>query len=188
MNKIIQLRGSNAVGKTTAVKEFVKAHKMIITTVDINGTTTHITHDIKKEIIVLGRYDVLNGGCDRFKNKRHVIETIVFLIKEYKPKVIIFEGFIYGKTFKMACDIEKLSKIYGYQYIPITLYRSPQKALELLYSRNGKEKINEKTFYECYKSNLSSFKKIKAVGISIKLYNTDNIQKNHMKEIIEENI
>lgn len=185
MNKIIQIRGSNAVGKTTTVRKFIENKNMHIEQIMVSNIKTDITCDANKQYIVLGRYDVKNGGCDRFKNRTHVINTILYLVKTYKPKVIIFEGFIYGKTFKFALDIEKLARMFSYKYIPIVLYRSPENALKLLYDRNGKSRINEQTFYECYKSSLTSYEKIKRVGIGIQKVNTDDIPIDDMHKIIE---
>lgn len=188
MNKIIQIRGSNAVGKTTCIRSFILKNGLQIENILVGNIKTDITTDKHHKIIILGRYDVLNGGCDRYKNKYHIIDTILFLIKEYKPFYIIFEGFIYGKTFKFAMDLYKIAKLFNYEYVPIVLFRNPEKALELLYARNGEAKINEKTFYDCYKSSLSSYRKIKDSGINIKLFNTDNILEDEMYKIIEKEI
>ena len=185
--QIIQIRGGNACGKTTTVRQFVNKHNLQIKTIEVGGISTDISTD-NKGIVVLGRYDKLNGGCDLYKNRKHVIDTILYAIKNIKPKLIIFEGILYGITYKMGYDIHKIAKMYGYKYKGITLYRSKENGMKILALRNNGTYYNEDHFLQKYKSSLVAHDKLIKSGVDMILINTDNVPENEMYKIIENNI
>ena len=185
--QIIQIRGGNATGKTTTVRQFVNKHNLKIEEIIVNGQKTYISTN-NKDIVVLGRYDKLNGGCDLFEGREHVTQTIIYIIKTMRPKTIIFEGFIYGLSYKFGCDVQKLAQIFGYEYLAITLIRDENNGLNILYKRNGAVNINEKNFLSKYKASISAHKKLKNSGIKALMVNTDNVQEKEMYKIIENNM
>ena len=188
MNKIIQVKGSNAVGKTTAIKQFIEKNKFIQSQIAVNNKNVFINHNIDYSICILGRYDVKNGGCDRFDGKKQIFDTIATLIKKYNTETIIFEGFIYGKSFSFAVEMEKFCKIINFKYISLFLYKEPNKALETIYKRNNGANINEQSFFSSYKTALNCMKKLRNNGFMLKTYNTDNIKYEEMFTIIEGNL
>ena len=185
--QIIQIRGGNACGKTTTVRQFAEQYKLKILEIEVSGIKTDISTN-NKDIVVLGRYDKLNGGCDLFKNKKHVINTLIYIIKTIKPKIIIFEGILYGITFQMSYEINKIAKMYGYKYTGITLYRSKENGMKLLIQRNSGANFNEEHFLQKYKSAFVSHQKLVESGVDMRLINTDKILEDEMYKIIEKEI
>lgn len=184
--QIIQIRGGNACGKTTTVRQFVEKNNLKIQQIEVKGIKTDIS--VGKDIVVLGRYDKLNGGCDLFKNKNHVMNTLMYVLKNIRPKLIVFEGILYGVTFKMGEEVNKLAKMYGYHYTGITLYRSKENGMKILKERNGDAFFNENHFLQKYTASLIAYKKLLKSGIDVRLINTDNIKKEDMYKIIQDNI
>ena len=69
--KVIQLRGTNATGKTTAIRQFIEKGEFEIGTINVQGLTIEFHEEKKRGIIILGRYDLsTTGGIDgRITNK-----------------------------------------------------------------------------------------------------------------------
>lgn len=186
MNKIIQVKGSNATGKTTTIRQFIENHNLRKEAVKVESEDVPIYANNEHTICILGDYEAKNGGCDRFKGKKQIYSTIKYLIKSYNSKYIIFEGFIYGKSLSFAEEMLKFSRLYNYEYLSVFLFRKPQSALNLLYKRNGNNSINEKSFFSSYKMCLSCYKKSKERKMLVKAYDVDNIDLAKMGSILEE--
>lgn len=66
MKRIIQIRGANATGKTTIVRQFIDRHDLKMAWKDINGVKTPFYVSDDKKIVILGRYDRKTGGGGPF--------------------------------------------------------------------------------------------------------------------------
>lgn len=184
--KLIQIRGCNASGKTTTVRQFIEKNNFESIEVNIKGKKTYLTINQDKSIVILGRYDKKTGGCDLFDNKEHVFNTIMWIIFNLKPKVIIFEGLIYGLTYKFASELSNFVSKYNYQYKGICLYANEDTVLERLYKRNGGKSIKEINIFKKTKTMISSYKKLLANGYNVKMIDTSNINENEMFKILED--
>lgn len=184
--KLIQIRGCNASGKTTTVRQFIEKNNFRSEEIFIKGIRTYITINQDNSIVILGRYDKKTGGCDLFENKEHVFNTIIWLIVNIRPKTIIFEGLIYGLTYKFASELSDYVKNYNYKYVGICLYVNPDIAIERLYKRNGGKKINEQYVFSKTKSAISAYKKLALNGYNVKMLDTSNIKENEMFKILED--
>lgn len=186
--KIIQIRGCNASGKTTSVKQFIQRNNLETMEVSVKGKSTYLTTNKDKSIVVLGRYDKKTGGCDLFANKDHVFNTIEWVIFSLRPKTIIFEGLIYGLTYRFASQVSDYAKKYNYEYSGICLYVDEKIAIERLYKRNGGKPIKEQNIFAKTKSTISSYKKLLANGYKVKMIDTSTIKEEEMYKIIEDEI
>ena len=186
--KVIQIRGCNASGKTTMVKQFIQNSNFEIKEIKVKGIKTYITTNENKSIVILGRYDKKTGGCDLFQNKIHVINTIFYVIANMKPKIIIFEGLIYGLTYKFAAELCDNLKKYNYDYTGICLYLEKNTALERLYKRNGGKAVNESYILNKTKSMMASYKKLLSNGYKVKLYDTSKVKEEDMHKILENEV
>lgn len=186
--KLIQIRGANATGKTTIVRQFIQRHNLSMSYIEIGGVTTPLNVSDDGSIVVLGRYDKSTGGCDLFKNKAHVVATIKYSVKRYAPKVIIFEGFIYGKTFSFAFQLNQLCKLLGYEFKAIVLRRRFERTLELITERNGGKPFSIENLKHTVRDVSESAKKLKAAGIKTKVVDADLLPFNDMYTILEEEI
>ena len=184
--KLIQIRGCNAAGKTTTVRQFIEKNNFRSEEILIKGIRTYITINKDNSIVILGRYDKKTGGCDLFKNKEHVLHTIIWLIVNIRPKTIIFEGLIYGLSYKFASELSDYVRNYNYEYIGICLYIRPDIAIDRLYNRNGGKKINEQYIFNKTKAAMSAFKKLKCNGYKVKLVDTSDISQGNMFKILED--
>ena len=54
--KVIQLRATNAIGKTTTVKQFIEKYNLQPFSENIGSETVFLTSNSNKKIIVLGKY------------------------------------------------------------------------------------------------------------------------------------
>ena len=108
------------------------------------------------------------------------------MIVNLRPEIIIFEGLIYGLTYKFASILSDYVKNYNYKYYGICLYIKPDIAIERLYIRNGGKKINEQYIFNKTKSAMSAYKKLAANGYNVKMIDTSNIKENEMFKILED--
>ena len=186
--KVIQLRATNAVGKTTIVRQFIKKYNLLENEETINKQKVFITANNDKSIIILGKYNDKWGGCDNFKNKVEVFETIIYLIKKYKPQYIIFEGMLYGKTFKFAYNLNNYLKKFNYEYLGITLSCDFEFSLKRLQTRNNNKEVNVEAFYNTWKAVIISHKKLLASKVKMKLIDVTNIKLEDMVKILENEV
>lgn len=182
---IINVRGSNASGKTTVVREFIKSYGDDAEIEQING---NIVTRCGKDAYALGRYDKKNGGCDGYKGRDHVFAALDSVIIEKQPRIIIYEGLIYSKTVKMALDVAQTFARYGYRYKGIYLRCRFAEVIRRLEERNGGRKYNILSVKNTYDSCLSAYKSIKAKGLDIVRIDTDGYSFEDMKHILPDAI
>ena len=177
---IINPRGCNASGKTTATREYIKkfpeAHLE-----QINGAWVTKCSD---KVYVLGRYDKKNGGCDGYSGRDQVIQTIDAIIDGYNPSVIVYEGMLYSTSAKLAKDIDRMFRPKGYEYQGIYLYRKFSSIIRLLEARNGGADYNIASIYNTYRANENAFKAIEKAGLCIAKVDADWYPLEQMGEII----
>ncbi len=188
MNKVIQIRATNAMGKTTIIKQYIKKYHLKTEQIEVFNEKVYITHNDEKTVFILGKYGEKWGGCDNFKNKQQVFNTILYLIKHYKPKIIIFEGLLYGKTFLFAYNLCKYLKKYNYKYKGIVLNSNFEFALKRLRKRNNNNDINLEAFYNTWYQVLNSYKKLKQRNIDMELIDITNIKLEDMVKILEKEV
>lgn len=178
---IINVRGSNASGKTTTVREFIKSYGDDTAIEQVAG---NIVTRCGSDAYVLGRYDRKNGGCDGYSGREQVLAAIRAIIKEKRPRIIVYEGMIYSKTVKMARDISQMFIGQGYRYKGVYLRCSFAEVIRRLEARNEGKAYDilsvKKTYDACY----STYKSIKAEGLDITRIDTDAMSLDEMGGII----
>lgn len=188
MKKIIQIRGANATGKTTAVRQFIEKHNLKLTFVSVKGKETPFYVSEDRNIVVLGRYDKTTGGCDLFSGKSQVIAAIMYAVKTYGAETIVFEGFIYGKSFAFGHGLNGLSKILGYEYVGVVLSRDFNHTVELLTARNGGSYFSIENLRRTCTDVEKSYRKLKAAGVKMKNVNADSLPLEKMYTVLEEEL
>lgn len=185
--KVIQIRGSGGAGKTTTCRQFIINNGMKCVEIPIvgeKGAKSYIMKSPDNQVVVLGRYDRKIGGCDLFNNRKQVFDVILWVIRNIKARVIIFEGLIYSSG-KFAVDMCEEVKKHGYEYVGITLATPPTVALKRLYRRNGGSPINESNVYAKYKQVISVHDRLVKSGYTDYLIDTSNIPINEMHKTLE---
>lgn len=187
MKRMIQLRGSNGYGKTTAVSQFIMKRGMKPEYIECAGLTFELQTD-GNGIYVLAkkRKDGTYSGLDGYVHNRDILIALIKeLIKLKQPDVIVFEGLIYGLTFKLGFELNSLAKKSGYHFTAICLNLPRDIAIERLYQRNGGKPFNHDAFDGRCKSTMKSYEKLRDNGVDARLVDTSKIQKNNMYKIIE---
>lgn len=190
MKKVVQIRGANAVGKTTAIRMFLARGVFEIVPIKIGAKEVECNWDEKRGIFVIGRYDkCVSGGVDSaIKSREELLNTIAKAIREYKPETLLFEGILYGLTFKFAFDLSVFLKGVGYEYVGIGLFPPLGVAFDWLSERNGGKRVNETHIQQKWYSALKSIKKLKDAGLNVRVVDSSKIRLEDMWKIIEDAI
>lgn len=184
--RIIQIRGNNGTGKTTLVRRFISGKKYRIITFYVLGRQIECTKI--DDIIILGRYDQNEcGGCDSaVKNAEELKILLGKVTNKEKPKTIIFEGVMYGKTFSLSYEIHKYCKAIGADYIALCLIADFETTLERIYRRNGGKKVNVENLHSSWKSSIRSNNKLKQAGVNVIKINTCTATKEEIDRRFQE--
>lgn len=185
--KVIQLRGTNATGKTTTIREFVERGNFVVRSFQYGKREVEYHYEKERKIVVLGRYDTrVSGGVDGYiTNRDMLIHIIVKAIKLIRPDLLLFEGVVYGVTFQFAYDLVRVLKQFGYDYIGICLVPPLQVAIERLSIRNGGKPVDLISVQNKWFSTVRAYKKLKESGVNVKVVDPTSIPKEHMYKIIE---
>ena len=179
--KIINVRGSNASGKSTTVKQFLDGHPQEV--LELNGN--YVTFASDMNAYVLGRYDCTSPGCDRYKSFDEVFDQILFLIKKKKPELIIYEGMLISKEFKRTYLLSRVAKLHGYEFYCIVLVRDFFNVIKLLEKRNNGKDYNSANVMRTYETVLSCSTRLKEKGVNVIEVDVDSYKENEMKNILE---
>lgn len=157
MGVVINIRGINASGKSTAVREYCNENGLKPKTISFRGYDYKVMTDGRK--YVLGWYkpysnseglDPLNVDKEEFKLFLH------WFLRKYKPSFVAYEKQIWSTTYKLTSEIIKICKKYGYEFAVVLMQIKYEDALNRLYGRNGGEDKNfdnfDKRFYSVYHS------------------------------------
>lgn len=186
---VVQLRGCNASGKSTIVRQFVERNLLTIQTIDVKGEKIQITTNKDYSIVVLGRYDKEIGGCDLFKKgTKQVYGTIVHCIKNWQPKIIVYEGVILSTLTTFTRTVYNTVKAYGYKFVSLYLHRKFDNIIKLLEKRNGGASYNINNIISKYKGCFSSYKSCKKRGLPVKKIDVDGIKFEDMYKVLEDEI
>lgn len=186
MRAVVHLRGSNACGKSTVVRQFVKRYEMKPKQIVVDGIPTWIEQNEKYAAV--GRYKphTQGEGCDAgIKNKEHLKNTLRTILEERLYELVLFEGVIYGITFKLSSEINQLSKAYGYEYHAVNLVLPYTEQLNRLMQRNkGNAEINIDSVDLKIEQSIKSAKKLYKYGIKTKFIDTSKIREDEMWKVV----
>lgn len=124
---IVNVRGCNGSGKTTAVRALLGINVKIIRDV----APCPITLDESKEIALIGPYEEGKcGGCDRIKTFALTQETIRCATERYRH--VVFEGVIVSTVFgSWATFCREVPFVWAFLDTPLEV------CLKRIYGRNG---------------------------------------------------
>lgn len=179
--KVIQIRGCNACGKTTVIKQFLKTKQFK------QKKYKKINYYEGENIIVLGDYSK-DGccGCDvEFSNKVELFDTILWFVKNVKPKYLIFEGLIYGVTFEFSYKLKKYLEKNNCDYKAIYLTSDIETIVDRLKERNKGKEVNYEHLVGKYQSSEKAYYKLKINNVDIVKYDVKNIKKEDMFKLLE---
>lgn len=189
--KVIQLRGTNSVGKTTAVRQFLQRGNYEKRQVIVRNSLCEYYFDESSRIAVLGRYDrnSYSGGIDGNITDRDVLlDAILRIARLEKANAIVFEGVLYGVTFKLTYELYRACVALGYRYSGILLQPPLQYVFDRIRERNGGKEVNEDSIANKYFTASRAAEKMKAAGIPTRIIDTSKVPLRDMYKIIEEEI
>lgn len=190
MKKFIHLRGSMAVGKTTAAREFVKHGNFKEKQMPVGKKQYPYLYDEERNIVITGKYDDRTcGGLDgRIEDSDIMLEYLLRLCRYVQPEYIIFEAVMYGCTVKFAENIASAIKKFGYEYVGLCFLPPLDVAIERVYKRNGGKQIKMETFVRKYGDSERSYLRLKEKGFNVKHVDTSKIAQADMWQIIQREI
>jgi len=112
MNHIINIRGTNGSGKTTAVRSIMNYLKHYKNTETSNGVFLHVYHTpLGEPVAFVGKYEgAVSGGVDRVKHVRDVVPACAEVIPFGH---IVMEGLLMSGLQQLTKDIADACTGYG---------------------------------------------------------------------------
>lgn len=190
MKKVVQIRGANAVGKTTSIRMFLARGGFEIVSLKVGAKEIGCHWNEARKILVIGRYDkCVSGGVDSsIKGREELLNTIAKAIRDYKPETLLFEGILYGLTFKFAFELSLFLSGVGYGYVGIGLFPPLGVAFDWLSERNGGKRVNESHIQQKWYSALKSLRKLREAGLDVRIVDSSKYRLEDMWKIIEDAI
>lgn len=188
--KVIQLRGTNATGKTTTIRQFIERGDFEVKSVPVANRDIEYHWEETRRIAVIGRYDkAVTGGVDGYiTNKELLRDVIIRMLKVVKPDVLLFEGVMYGVTFEFAYKLARVLKTLHCEYIGIYFNPPLDVVFDRLAERNGGKEVDYMSVQAKWFSAGRAYEKLKKNGINIKAIDTTRIPKDQMYKIIEDEL
>lgn len=185
--KLIQLCGTNGVGKTTSVLQFCERRGMTAQVLEIDKR--QYDYHTNGKAVVLGRYGLTKcGGIDgKITDKRVLKYVIIQFLRRLKPEVLVFEAVLYGVTYQFRKEISMTARSLGYEYTAVVLCPPLEVAVERTINRNGRD-VNIDSIAQKHFTTLSSSAKLSEAGLDVRAVDTSKIPKEEMYKVIEEAI
>lgn len=186
MKQIIQIIGTNASGKSTSVRKFIERYEdiQVLRTDNVHHSLYTLCDGGKA--VVMGDYTDPNcttPGCDRMSGQKEVLESISWVIKQYQPEVVIYEGILYG-SMKFILTMSSFAKRKGYEWVGIFLQRDFMSGIALLEKRNNGGDYNIANISSKYTQYDKNFLKCKKHGLNVVRFNPDEVEIDKMGEYI----
>lgn len=168
---VVNIRGMNASGKSTMVREFCRKYSLQPQEVIFKGKKFKTMFDGKR--LVMGWYQPFSTGegCDALKaDKEEFREFLRYSMDQIKPTVIVYEKQIWSNTYKFTGEISEMCDQHGYGFIAIQMLVRYETALNRLLVRNGGRTDKLRQFdknFRAVRSSAINLKKAKKIVFDI---------------------
>lgn len=183
---VINVRGINASGKSTAVREFCRTFNLKPSQIQVRGKKYRVMTGGGKYVI--GWYKPYSGafeGCDPMNIDKEDFKMLLKLImEEERPDLIVYEKLIWSTTYKLTGEIIDLAKGFGYDFLAIQMMISYEDSLNRLFTRNAKKNVSIENFNNRFACVQRSLKKLEAKDIFILYSYSSKIPIDGMQEVL----
>ena len=158
--------------------------------IEIAGKAYPYTIDEQKRWVVTGRYDKREcGGIDGCISNREILKAYLHkIMTKIQPEFILFEGVMYGCTFKFGKELDELCRLDGYEYQGILLSPDFNRVLENMRKRNGGKEINFLGLQDQWKSARKSTAKLGMAGVKVAVEDSSAYKLPELYRIVEKYI
>lgn len=184
MGVVINVRGINASGKSTAVREWCIAHSLKPVAIRFQGQEYRVMTNGRE--YALGWYKPYSEseGLDSMKSDKDEFKLFLhWFLRKYRPDVVVYEKQIWATTFKLTNEISCICRKYGYKFAAVLMQIGYEDALNRLYNRNGGKDTDFNNFDGRYKAVYTSARTIAEHGIPLFYVDSMKVRAEDMKEI-----
>lgn len=182
---VINVRGINASGKSTAVREFCRTFDLKPEQIQFQGNKYRVMTDGKKYVIGWYKPYSDSEGCDSLDVDKEAFKRFLqHLIGGVRPELIVYEKQIWSTTYKLTGEIIDLSKAYGYNFLVVQMMIGYEDSLNRLFFRNGGKNVNLENFDTRFTGVQRSLKQLEKRNIFILYSDPLKIPIERMKEVL----
>lgn len=187
MSFLLQVRGANASGKSTAVREYVERCESRRET--ILGTPVTVSEGPEGRVVAIGTYvNRKFGGVDSLSLTNEGIFDLVDAISAtYAPRCIIFDSYLRSDLYKFSLALAEHLRRAGLGYRNLFLYAPLDVAKRRIEGRKGKP-ANEDRLIDRMRRVDRCFVKLRRAGIAAERVSTGDIPLERMGDLIEDAI
>lgn len=170
--KIIQICGTNGVGKTTLVKNLLASDRFMRLAQVVNGVSREWWFN--GNVAVVGKYNDQNCcGVDAGNYSGDgLAATIEAIISRYKPNVVLFEDVRFGGSFVFKQKLKHVADIVGYDYYILALIADLDVSCNRVLNRSGNANANYDSMRSKARTVINSTKKAQEIGAKTVFLNT----------------
>lgn len=183
---IVNVRGINASGKSTAVRAYCQEHNMSPRELIYRGEKYRFMTNGKE--CALGWYKPYSNseGLDSLRQDKEDFKNFFeFFLDEEQPRIVVYEKQIWSTTYKLTREISEIAGNHGYEFLAVCMRIKYETALNRLFLRNGGKMTNldafDKRFYATQRSRLNLMRG----GITVIDADIEKITKEKMGGLIE---
>lgn len=175
--KIIQICGTNGVGKTTLVKGLLSAGNFLKLNQEVSGISREWWYDGR--VAVVGKYNEANCcGVDAGNySGDELIKTIKAIIARNKPQTILFEDVRFGGGFTFKQKLKKAADEVGYDYYLMALIASLECSCDRVLNRSGNRDADYDSMRSKARGVINSTKKAGEIGAKVIFCDTEKHDK-----------
>ena len=184
MRRIIQIKGNHGSGKTTLMNNLIKKGDFIKQNLRFKQINCCLLID--KNTVILAHQN--SKGCNFdgldaiIRDRNDLLSLVKIIITKFTPRDLIFEGAIYGATFKLSRDIEAVGATFQYDYINVWLRNDVEKSIQHILLRNGGKSFNFKTIKTRAKRFPKLFKDLEQAGQPVHVIDVDHLSPQQVLE------
>lgn len=162
--KIIQICGTNGVGKTTLVKGLLTTGNFLKLNQEVSGVSREWWFDGK--VAVVGKYNEANCcGVDAGNySGDELIKTIKAIIARNRPEAILFEDVRFGGGFTFKQKLKKAADEVGYEYYLLALIADLDVSCNRVLNRSGNADADYDAMRSKARGVINSTKKAGEIG------------------------